>query len=136
MPTTMANNLQSPTDMPLVNPMNGSVASMRSQNASDEGNGKVKMKKQLGLIEGVAIILGIIFGSGEFKVKKCFKTRTLIEILRICSFLRYFCITKGCHSRSECGRNVVSNLGNMRFFVNGWSSMLCGIRNINTAIGW
>jgi hypothetical protein len=27
---------------------------------------KVKMKKQLGLLEGVAIILGIIFGSGEF----------------------------------------------------------------------
>lgn len=28
-------------------------------------NEKVKMKKQLGLLEGVAIILGIIFGSGE-----------------------------------------------------------------------
>lgn len=27
---------------------------------------KVKMKKQLGLLEGVAIILGIIFGSGIF----------------------------------------------------------------------
>ena len=26
--------------------------------------GKVQMKKQLGLLEGVAIILGIIFGSG------------------------------------------------------------------------
>lgn len=28
--------------------------------------GKVEMKKQLGLLEGVAIILGIIFGSGIF----------------------------------------------------------------------
>lgn len=27
---------------------------------------KVQMKKQLGLLEGVAIILGIIFGSGIF----------------------------------------------------------------------
>lgn len=27
---------------------------------------KVKMRKQLGLLEGVAIILGIIFGSGIF----------------------------------------------------------------------
>lgn len=27
-------------------------------------NEKVKMKKELGLLEGVAIILGIIFGSG------------------------------------------------------------------------
>lgn len=29
---------------------------------------KVQMKKQLGLLEGVAIILGIIFGSGMFKL--------------------------------------------------------------------
>jgi len=27
---------------------------------------KVQMKKQLGLLEGVAIILGILFGSGIF----------------------------------------------------------------------
>ncbi|XP_003426002.1 Y+L amino acid transporter 2 [Nasonia vitripennis] len=31
-----------------------------------EGDDKVRMKKQLGLLEGVAIILGIIFGSGIF----------------------------------------------------------------------
>ncbi|XP_017776442.1 PREDICTED: Y+L amino acid transporter 2 [Nicrophorus vespilloides] len=31
-----------------------------------EDDGKVKMKKQLGLLEGIAIILGIIFGSGIF----------------------------------------------------------------------
>lgn len=30
--------------------------------------GKVQMKKQLGLLEGVAIILGIIFGSGILKL--------------------------------------------------------------------
>ena len=30
------------------------------------GKEKVKMKKQLGLVEGVAIILGIIIGSGIF----------------------------------------------------------------------
>lgn len=28
------------------------------------GEEKVRMKKELGLLEGVAIILGIIFGSG------------------------------------------------------------------------
>lgn len=33
----------------------------RNQN----GNERVQMKKQLGLLEGVAIILGIIFGSGK-----------------------------------------------------------------------
>ena len=31
------------------------------------GKEKVKMKKQLGLVEGVAIILGIIIGSGIFQ---------------------------------------------------------------------
>ena len=32
----------------------------------DSSSDKVRMKKQLGLIEGVAIILGIIFGSGWY----------------------------------------------------------------------
>jgi hypothetical protein len=32
---------------------------------SEEGE-KVRLKKQLGLLEGVAIILGIIFGSGQY----------------------------------------------------------------------
>lgn len=36
-----------------------------SKNNSGLGE-KVQMKKQLGLLEGVAIILGIIFGSGNF----------------------------------------------------------------------
>jgi Amino acid permease len=34
--------------------------------SEDEGNGRVQMKKELGLLEGCAIILGIIFGSGIF----------------------------------------------------------------------
>lgn len=34
---------------------------------SNGDGGKVQMKKQLGLVEGTAIILGIIFGSGENK---------------------------------------------------------------------
>lgn len=49
------NNVQSPTEAPLVSPS--------TENKCD--NGKVQMKKQLGLIEGTAIILGIIFGSGK-----------------------------------------------------------------------
>lgn len=34
--------------------------------ANNMDSEKVKMRKQLGLLEGVAIILGIIFGSGIF----------------------------------------------------------------------
>lgn len=53
-----ANNLPSPAEAPLVSP--GSVAPSEFK----ENSGKVQMKKQLGLVEGTAIILGIIFGSG------------------------------------------------------------------------
>lgn len=60
MPTT--NNLQSPTEAPLVSPSSEMVPATDLDSAD---NGKVKMKKQLGLVEGTAIILGIIFGSGE-----------------------------------------------------------------------
>lgn len=33
-----------------------------------ETGDRVRLKKQLGLLEGVAIILGIIFGSGKYKI--------------------------------------------------------------------
>ena len=39
------------------------VGEQGRQGENNEGE-KVKMKKQLGLLEGVAIILGIIIGSG------------------------------------------------------------------------
>lgn len=53
-------NVQTPTEAPLVSP--SSEVAPADSNAID--NGKVQMKKQLGLVEGTAIILGIIFGSG------------------------------------------------------------------------
>lgn len=42
---------------------------------SDNKNDKVRLKKQLGLLEGVAIILGIIIGSG--------KSVNLVELILI-----------------------------------------------------
>lgn len=42
------------------------INSEESELQSDKQD-KVQMKKQLGLLEGIAIILGIIFGSGMFK---------------------------------------------------------------------
>lgn len=53
--------LNSPTEMELISP-----TEERDLSLVDDDNGKVRMKKELGLLEGVAIILGIIFGSGEF----------------------------------------------------------------------
>lgn len=54
------NNLQSPTEMPLVSPSSEKASSLPGLTE----NGKIQMKKQLGLVEGIAIILGVIFGSG------------------------------------------------------------------------
>lgn len=57
-----------------------SANKIRLINSDDEGSirlqtgnqqkpvDRVQMKKQLGLLEGVAIILGIIFGSGMLKL--------------------------------------------------------------------
>lgn len=60
-------DLGSPSDQPLVTP--GSVAPplFPGTDLTDGNDDKVKMKKQLGLLEGVAIILGIIFGSGLYE---------------------------------------------------------------------
>lgn len=49
--------LQSPTEDVLISP---------SRDQDETGEDKIKMKKHMGLMEGVAIILGIIFGSGNF----------------------------------------------------------------------
>lgn len=56
--------LNSPTDT-----VKGLIATSESGNERPEDNNKdarVHMKKELGLLEGCAIILGIIFGSGIF----------------------------------------------------------------------
>jgi len=59
--------LNSPTEtvMELMSP-NDSVKGIPALENDDEPKERVKMKKELGLLEGCAIILGIIFGSGIF----------------------------------------------------------------------
>lgn len=74
--------LHSPTEDQLVSPSVGSVATdfgsitddgqstmgstEKAESSAPADPDKVKMKKSLGLLEGVAIILGIILGSGIF----------------------------------------------------------------------
>lgn len=56
---------QSPREIQLLNSQSDDETSLQSpSNNSAQLKDKVQMKKQLGLLEGVAIILGIIFGSG------------------------------------------------------------------------
>lgn len=62
---------ESAKDIQLIN--SDDEGSVHSPSDQQKPIGKVQMKKQLGLLEGVAIILGIIFGSGifhEFSVNK------------------------------------------------------------------
>lgn len=48
----------------------GNTLTPKDGNKVDWEGDKVCMKKQLGLLEGVAIILGIIFGSGMLYFKE------------------------------------------------------------------
>lgn len=50
--------MQSPVEDKLISP---------TKDHSELGEDKIKMKQHMGLMEGVAIILGIIFGSGKYK---------------------------------------------------------------------
>jgi len=55
------------------------VTSENAKNANDstpeEMGDRVRLKKQLGLLEGVAIILGIIFGSGQYDIYNKYASR-------------------------------------------------------------
>lgn len=55
---------ESPSEMQLMTPTEDRKDLPGGQ---DPDTGKLQMKKQLGLMEGVAIILGIIFGSGKLR---------------------------------------------------------------------
>lgn len=57
-----ANDLPSPSEIALITPRSETAPSVPGMQQDE----KVHMKKQLGLLEGVAIILGIILGSGIF----------------------------------------------------------------------
>ncbi|XP_055535905.1 Y+L amino acid transporter 2 [Wyeomyia smithii] len=65
---TTALELHSPTEDVLVSPGIESLPPMETNSTGTGGEAteRVKMKKELGLLEGVAIILGIILGSGIF----------------------------------------------------------------------
>ena len=68
--------------------------------AGEKGEEKVKMKKELGLLEGVAIILGIIIGSGKVVDQRN---------ITICATNRNLCVPKGCLERSWlCGSLIDS----------------------------
>lgn len=71
---------------------------------------RVKMRKQLGLLEGVAIILGIIFGSGIFISPKEVLEKTgsvwgALSVWAVCGVLA----TLGAMSYAELGKYIYLN---------------------------
>lgn len=85
---------------------------------------KVQMKKELGLLEGVAIILGIIFGSGNLTM---FKYLYFLRWNKLNKHVlsRNFYISKRCPSGGWISRFFSVNMDSLWSFVNDWSFMLC-----------
>lgn len=103
---TKSLELQSPTEDILISP------TREHDPTKDE---KIKMKKHMGLMEGVAIILGIIFGSGKYFYKIW---QHLINYL----FLGIFISPKG----------IIEQVDSIGFSLIVW--VLCGILSMIGAL--
>lgn len=112
-------DVPSPSDKLLVSPVTSPV-----------DDDKVKMKKQLGLLEGCAIIVGIICGSGVINTNKLFVFYFSVAH----QFSRNIHFTKGYNSRSIFTRFFSNSLGIMWSAFDDWSLVLCRIRYIYTKI--
>ncbi|XP_028173922.1 cystine/glutamate transporter-like [Ostrinia furnacalis] len=80
------------------------------------GDEKVQMRKQLGLLEGVAIILGIIFGSGIFITPKEVLEKTgsvwgSLTVWTLCGGMA----TLGALSYAELGTTLLQSGGDYHY---------------------
>lgn len=123
MPSNLTLDLRSPTttEMELISPISAGVPSIEEEPRNERN----KMKKELGLLEGVAIILGIIFGSGNTEQLFCERKKCFWYKL----FYRDFCVAKGCNSGSERCWHFHSDLDSVRRSVYDWCSLLRRARN-------
>ncbi|XP_053624156.1 Y+L amino acid transporter 2 [Plodia interpunctella] len=85
---------------------------------------KVKMRKQLGLLEGVAIILGIIFGSGIFISPKEVLDKTgsvwgALSVWAACGLLA----TLGALSYAELGTTLAQSGGDYHYINEAYGSL-------------
>ena len=114
--------------MELVSPndsVKGIPALPNDDDEPKEGIHSNHMKKELGLLEGCAIILGIIFGSGIFISPK---VNFQFSLSLACQFINKICAFSsqtGCHSGGQRARNVVSDLDIVWIAVNDRSTLLC-----------
>ena len=142
-------DISSPAELELLNDLDGAVTPTitprQSQDPAvskkkgggseggDGGSGKVHMKKQLGLLEGCAIILGIIFGSGE-KDLKFYQLESLNITLPFSS--RDLRLAQGRPNGGGLRGHLTSDLGSVRFPVNGRCLVLCRAGNTDPEEWW
>jgi len=80
---------ESTKEIQLINSDNEGSIHLPSNNGQ-KSMGKIQMKKQLGLLEGVAIILGIIFGSGILNLYIVFPVNENSSFFKITSYFFVF----------------------------------------------
>lgn len=131
------NKVQSPTSETVL------MTPMTETTPCDE---KVRMKKQLGLLEGVAIILGIIFGSGIFispkgVIKSVNSVGASLVVWALCGLLSMI----GALCYAELGTSIPKSGGDYAYiyeafgplfaFLYLWDAMLIFVPTTNAIMG-
>ncbi|KAK9504604.1 hypothetical protein O3M35_010905 [Rhynocoris fuscipes] len=113
---------------------------------TDDKNEKVRLKKELGLLEGVAIIIGIIVGSGIFispqgVIKEAGSVGTSLLVWILCGLLS----TVGALCYAELGTSIPKSGGDYAYiyeafgpvpaFLYLWDAMLIFVPTTNAIMG-
>ncbi|XP_036323745.1 Y+L amino acid transporter 2 [Rhagoletis pomonella] len=124
---------------------NGGVGGQH-EGSADSNNSAVRMKKQLGLLEGVAIILGVIFGSGIFispkgVIREVEAVGTSLIIWVLCGMLSMI----GALCYAELGTTIPKSGGDYAYILEAygplpaflylWDAMMIFVPTTNAIMG-